>query len=87
MMSGMAVQMGVARLEGETVVSTLNYADDTVDFNGQKMPVEEFAGVVFSMVLGGGMGGVMDPELDESLDEEAAPELSPQGGATPAPMR
>lgn len=39
----MAVQSGLATVQGDDVVSSLHYADGMVDFNGQKMTVEEFA--------------------------------------------
>ncbi|AIZ33718.1 YdgA family protein [Pseudomonas parafulva] len=42
MLGVMALQSGMATVEGNDVVSSLNYADGMVDFNGKKMPVEEF---------------------------------------------
>ena len=39
----MALQSGMATVQGTDVVSSLHYADGMVDFNGQKMTVEEFA--------------------------------------------
>ncbi len=39
----MAVQSGLATVEGSNVVSTVHYADGMVDFNGQTMTVEAFA--------------------------------------------
>lgn len=39
----MAVQSGMATVQGNDVVSSLHYADGMVDFNGRKMTVEEFA--------------------------------------------
>jgi uncharacterized protein YdgA (DUF945 family) len=56
MMGGMAVQMGVAKIEGDNLVATLNYANGQVDFNGKKMPAAQFAQSVMGMVLGGGRG-------------------------------
>ncbi len=39
----MALQSGMATVQGNDVVSSLHYADGMVDFNGRKMTVEEFA--------------------------------------------
>lgn len=39
----MALQSGMATVQGSDVVSSLHYADGMVDFNGKKMTVEEFA--------------------------------------------
>ncbi|MDM3885544.1 YdgA family protein [Pseudomonas sp. BCRC 81390] len=43
MVGMMALQSGMATVQGTDVVSSLHYADGMVDFNGQKMTVEEFA--------------------------------------------
>ena len=43
MVGMMALQSGLATVEGNDVVSSLHYADGMVDFNGKKMTVEEFA--------------------------------------------
>jgi uncharacterized protein YdgA (DUF945 family) len=43
MVGMMAVQSGMATVQGNDVVSSLQYADGMVDFNGKKMTVEEFA--------------------------------------------
>ena len=55
MIGMMSQQMGAARVDGENIVSTLSYSKGEIDFNGKKMPVEDFAGSLLSMVLGGGM--------------------------------
>ena len=47
MVGMMALQSGMATVQGNDVVSNLHYADGMVDFNGKKMTVEEFA-----MILG-----------------------------------
>lgn len=39
----MATLQGLAKLEGENIVSSLRYEAGNVDFNGQKMTVEQFA--------------------------------------------
>lgn len=77
MASGMALSTQLARLEGNDIVSSLQYANNQVDFNGQKMTVEEFVGMV--MAMAGGMGGGAadeagpEPELDlEGLSEDSA---------------
>ncbi len=43
MVGMMALQSGMATVQGSDVVSSLQYADGMVDFNGKKMTVEEFA--------------------------------------------
>lgn len=42
MVGMMAVQSGMATVQGSDVVSSLHYADGNVDFNGKKMSLEEF---------------------------------------------
>ena len=55
-------------LEGETLQSTLHYADNRVTFNGQDMSVDEFVTLV--MAKTGGMGGGLgdDPSAYDSQD-------------------
>ena len=43
MLGMMALQSGMATVQGSDVVASLQYADGMVDFNGKKMTVEEFA--------------------------------------------
>ena len=38
----MAVQTGLAKVEGNNILASLNYADGQVDLNGQKMSLEDF---------------------------------------------
>ena len=45
--SGMALNTGWSRLEGERLVSSLHYANDKVTFNGREMSVPEFLGFAF----------------------------------------
>ncbi|MBJ7265186.1 MAG: hypothetical protein JHC61_16400, partial [Burkholderiaceae bacterium] len=80
-MAGMAVQMAVGRAEGDNIVTTLNYADGQIDFKGAKMPVEEFAGQMFGLAMGGGMGGGMDIPMDEEGDEIEGEEEALDGAA------
>jgi uncharacterized protein YdgA (DUF945 family) len=54
MFSSMAIGTQFAKLDGNNIVSKLHYANNQVEFNGQKMTVEEFAGFVMSK-LGGGV--------------------------------
>ncbi|MNW09898.1 hypothetical protein D3C71_2070030 [compost metagenome] len=54
MFSSMAVGSQLAKLDGNNVVTKLHYANNQVEFNGQKMTVEEFVGFVMSK-LGGGV--------------------------------
>jgi len=55
MFSGMAVGTQLAKLDGNNIVTNLHYADNEVDFNGQKMTVEEFAGFVMGKLGGAGV--------------------------------
>lgn len=55
--SGMALDTGWSRLEGERLVSSLHYADNRVNFNGQEMSVQEFIGFAFGSVQGVGLLG------------------------------
>ncbi|MHC8392143.1 YdgA family protein [Pseudomonas sp. LB3P93] len=52
MFSSMAVGTQFAKLEGNDIVTHLHYANNQVEFNGQKMTVEQFVGFVMSK-LGG----------------------------------
>jgi uncharacterized protein YdgA (DUF945 family) len=56
MFSSMAVGTQLAKLDGNNVVTKLHYANNQVDFNGQKMTLEEFVGFVMSKL--GGTGDV-----------------------------
>lgn len=62
--SGMALGTGLLTLEGDTLKSSLHYANDKVTFNGQAMSVEEFAMFVMSKVNGvtGGVGAGNQPD-------------------------
>ena len=55
--SGMALNTGWSRLEGERLVSSLHYANDKVTFNGRKMSVPEFLGFAFGSVQNAGLLG------------------------------
>lgn len=55
MASGMALSTQLAQLEGNDLVSNLHYADNQVEFNGQKMSLEQFVALVMSKM--GGVGG------------------------------
>ncbi|WP_025131714.1 YdgA family protein [Pseudomonas sp. PH1b] len=54
MLSAMALATQLAKLEGSDVVSSLHYANNEVNFNGQKMTVEQFVGFVMSKLGGAG---------------------------------
>jgi len=54
MFSSMAVGSQLAKLDGNNIVTKLHYANNQVDFNGQKMTVEEFAGFLMSKFGGAG---------------------------------
>lgn len=55
MVGGMAVGFQLAKVEGDNVVSRLHYANDVVEFNGQKMTPQQFATFVSSRL--GGLKG------------------------------
>jgi uncharacterized protein YdgA (DUF945 family) len=87
-MGQMAVATGYATLQGSDVVATLHYADKTVDLNGKKMPLQEFAGMVLAGAMGmGGEQSDMDtpdegePDADEPEDDEQSTPVAP----APAP--
>ena len=52
MFGAMAVGSQFAKAEGTNIVTKLHYANNQVEFNGQKMTVEEFVGFVMSKVGG-----------------------------------
>ncbi|WP_445180220.1 YdgA family protein [Pseudomonas sp. McL0111] len=52
MFSGMAVGSQLATLDGSNVVTKLHYAANQVEFNGQKMTVEQFIGFLMSKFAG-----------------------------------
>lgn len=68
MASGMLLSTQLVALEGNDIRARLHYADGQVDFNGKKMTVEEFAGLV--MASAGGLGGAMGGEQPAFPDEE-----------------
>ena len=55
--SGMVLDSGWSRLEGERLVSSLHYADNRVNFNGREMSVQEFIGFAFGSAQGAGLLG------------------------------
>ena len=55
MFGAMAVGTQFAKLEGTNIVTRLHYANNQVEFNGQKMTVEEFVGFVMSKLGGAGV--------------------------------
>lgn len=48
MIGAMASALQLAKVEGDNIVTTLQYGNDSVDFNGRKMSVEEFAAFVMA---------------------------------------
>jgi uncharacterized protein YdgA (DUF945 family) len=53
---GMAVMLQLGQVEGDNIVSSLQYANDVVDFNGVKMSAQQFAAAMmgkFVMLNGG----------------------------------
>jgi uncharacterized protein YdgA (DUF945 family) len=50
MASAMAEMMQLAKVDGDNIVSNLHYANDVVDFNGQKMPLQQFLASVLGKV-------------------------------------
>ncbi|CAD5203086.1 YdgA family protein [Pseudomonas sp. FEN] len=55
----MALSTEMATVQGNDILSTLHYAGGQVDFNGQKMPVEDFITLVLTKF--GGMSGGEQP--------------------------
>ena len=54
----LAARFELGKLEGDNIVASLNYANGQVDFNGQVMPVEQFAGMLAITVSAG-----LDPKI------------------------
>ena len=79
--SGMALGTGLLTLEGDTLQSSLHYADNKVTFNGQDMTVEEFITLV--MAKTGGMGGGLDDEASMYDPEEGMGEGDHADGQAP----
>ena len=52
MLGMMAVQSQMATVQGNDILASVHYADGMVDFNGQKMTVEQFASLIMAN-LGG----------------------------------
>jgi len=52
----MALSTEMATVQGSDIISTLHYANGQVDFNGQKMPVEDFITLLLTK-FGGASGG------------------------------
>ena len=46
MAGGMAEMMQLAKVEGDNILSRLHYADGMIEFNGQRIPVEDFVGLL-----------------------------------------
>lgn len=57
LLSGMALGLGWFQLQGDRLVSSLQYADDTVALNGRDMSVPEFISFAFGSVQGAGRLG------------------------------
>ncbi len=55
----MALSTEMATVQGSDIISTLHYANGQVDFNGQKMPVEDF--ITLLLTKFGGAGGGEQP--------------------------
>ncbi|ARP79486.1 hypothetical protein CAL12_00705 [Bordetella genomosp. 8] len=73
-----AASSGYATVQGSDIVSTLHYADRMVDLNGNKMPLDQFAGMVLQGVMGMmAQPGAEDPDQDDpdadEPDDDAAP--------------
>lgn len=46
MAGGMAEMMQLGRVEGDNILSSLHYADGMIELNGQRIPVEDFVGLL-----------------------------------------
>lgn len=68
MASGMMLSTQLVALEGNDIRARLHYADGQVEFNGKKMTVEEFVGLVMASAGGlGAMGGEQPAFPDEEI--------------------
>lgn len=82
----MATSMQVGRVEGDNIVTSLSYAEGKVDFNGQVMPVEDFAGLLLALAppqaLGmmPGVEDVVPPGMDEQASDQSGLEAEPGQG-------
>ena len=63
----------ITAMEDNAITSSLQYAEGQVTLNGQKMPLDEFAGM-FGFTLPAAPGA----EPQETLPEEVAPPVAPQ---------
>lgn len=70
--------LGLARLEGDKVVSRVQYADGTIDLNGEKMPLEDFL-AKFEDPVDEAMG--VSPELEDDEMSEV-PDVADEGEKT-----
>lgn len=68
--SGMALQSQWAVLDGNSLSSSLAYADDKVKFNGKDMTTDEFVAFAMGSVQGLGLGGDA-AGAEEELQEES----------------
>lgn len=48
---GMAIMLQAGKVEGDNIVSNLHYANDVVDFNGEKMTAQQFAAAMMGKVV------------------------------------
>lgn len=58
----MATSTQLARVEGDNIVASLSYVDGQIEFNGQTLPAEQFAGLLLSMAPAEAMGLMMGAE-------------------------
>ena len=49
MASGMAEMMQLGRVEGDNILSSLRYADGMIELNGQRIPLEDFVGLLVGL--------------------------------------
>ncbi|MET1077323.1 MAG: YdgA family protein [Pseudomonas sp.] len=67
----MAVSTQMATVEGNDIVSSVKYADGQVDFNGNKMPLEQFIGMMAAMAPGAA-AGMPGADADAQYEGEEA---------------
>lgn len=86
MMGKAAASSGFATVQGTDVVSTLHYADRTVDLNGTKMPLDQFAGLVLQGAMGMmGQPGMDEPDQDQPGADEPDEPDEPEQDQAPVP--
>jgi uncharacterized protein YdgA (DUF945 family) len=82
-----AVSSGYATVQGTDIVSALHFADHTVDLNGNKMPLDQFAGMVLQGVMGMmAQLGTDEPDQDDPDQDQPDDDDPDAQGQDQAPV-